>query len=349
MTPVTSPSMRYSPEEVWFPCSLDIFGWDEKFHQLMLNDALRMAAYEAAVKCAVRPGVVVLDLGTGTGILAEWALQAGASIVYGIEVNGRILNIAKQKLQQAGFGARFVPVNALSFDAELPEKADLIISEIIGNFGDNEDCHRILADARTRFLKPGGQMLPERVTTFLVPVSSTRAHAQIRQGKCKAISESYNLEDLLRRLQITDQFSIYYDVILPESCYLARPQKARVFDLAADQAQAAYEISLEFPVTEDGLLTGFKGYFVADLAAGITLDISGSDIVTRTASDSWKHCYLPIPEPLPVRRGEAIAITLSRLPQQDTKLPFSFRYRWQANVRSEKAGFCRGRPPEYDR
>jgi hypothetical protein len=64
---VTLASMQYSLEEVWFPCSLDVLGWDEKFHELMLNDDLRMTAYEAAVRSAVRPGDVILDLGTGTG------------------------------------------------------------------------------------------------------------------------------------------------------------------------------------------------------------------------------------------------------------------------------------------
>src|SRR5437016_880157 len=130
MTLVTSPSMQYLPEEVWFPCSLDVLGWDEKFHELMLNDALRMTAYEAAIRRDVREGDVVLDLGTGTGILAQWALEAGAGRVYGIEVNGRILATAQQKLQKLGFGSRFTPVNALSYHAELPEQVDLIISEI---------------------------------------------------------------------------------------------------------------------------------------------------------------------------------------------------------------------------
>src|SRR5205807_7772960 len=102
MTLATSPSMRYSPEEVWFPCSLDVLGWDEKFHELMLNDHLRMTAYQSAIQCAVRPGAVVLDLGTGTGILAKWALEAGAKRVCGIEVNSRILEIAQCKLHEIG-------------------------------------------------------------------------------------------------------------------------------------------------------------------------------------------------------------------------------------------------------
>src|SRR6478736_2366885 len=160
MVLVTSPAMRYLPEEVWFPCSLDVLGWDESFHELMLHDHLRMTVYEAAIRRAVRPGDVVVDLGTGTGILARWALEAGARTVYGIEVNARILDKALRNLQALGLAKRFKPIHDLSWNVNLPEKVDLIISELIGNLGDNEDCHRILADARKRFLKPAGRMLP---------------------------------------------------------------------------------------------------------------------------------------------------------------------------------------------
>jgi len=332
MTLATSPSMRYSPEEVWFPCSLDVLGWDEKFHELMLNDHLRMTAYQSAIQCAVRPGAVVLDLGTGTGILAKWALEAGAKRVYGIEVNSRILEIAQCKLHEAGFSERFTPVNALSYDVELPEKVDLIVSETIGNFGDNEDCHRILVDARTRFLKPGGRMVPERVTTFLVPVSSPKTHEQIEQGKCRAISEIYDLQQLLAKLEIADPFEVYYDVVLPETGYLSSPKKARLFDFTAGLAEASYRIALRFSVATGGLLTGFKGYFVAELTERVQLDISGSDMTQRTASDSWKHSYLPIREPIFVEQGQIIKLTLDRLPQQNQSSPFAFRYKWTAAI-----------------
>ena len=329
---LTMPSMRYTPEEVWFPCSLDILGWDEEFHELMLNDQLRMVAYRAAIKQAVWPGAVVLDLGTGTGVLAQWALEAGAGRVYGIEVNHKILALAERKLGEAGFADRFKPVSGLSFDVELPERVDLIISELIGNFGDNEDCHRILADAQKRFLKPGGLMLPLRVTTFFVPVSSPEAHRQILDGICKSISQTHDLRRLLERLDVSDPFDVYYDVIVPERRYLSAPRKAKVFDFASSGADNSYRIDLSFPASAAGALTGFKGYFIADLSEQIRLDISGSDVENRTSSDSWKHAYLPIRHPIDVRIGDNIKLTLERVDEENKSLASSFRYRWQAVV-----------------
>lgn len=78
MTLNTSPDFKYEFEEVWLPVSENILAWEQDFHQLMLDDQIRMAAYKNAIQEVVKPGMVVLDLGTGTGILGLWALQAGA-------------------------------------------------------------------------------------------------------------------------------------------------------------------------------------------------------------------------------------------------------------------------------
>ena len=325
-------SMDYEHEELWFPCSLDVLGWDELFHDLMLNDRLRMTAYERAIRHAVRPGMVVLDVGTGTGILARWALEAGAARVYGIEVNGRILEMAKRHMRQAGMADRFQPINALSYDVVLPERVELIISEIIGNIGDNEDCARILADARDRFLKPGGALLPERLSTYFVPVASPAVHAQLERGVCKAVSAVQDLQQLLSQLRVADRFDLYYDVILPQSRHLSQPQQARTIDFRTGPPQTAYAFRLTFPATRDGLLTGFKGYFIAQLTDRDFLDISGDDPQAGSCSDSWKHCYLPLAQPLPVKAGDIIRFDLERRPLQDTASPFSYRYHWRAEV-----------------
>ncbi|MGW4566351.1 methyltransferase domain-containing protein, partial [Streptomyces sp. NPDC004561] len=172
----------YEPEQVWLPASERLLDWDDGFHDLMLGDRLRMTAYRSAITEAVRPGATVLDLGTGTGVLARWALEAGAARVYGIDLNERILATAAERLAAAGHGDRFHPLPGLSFDLELPEPVDLVISEIMGNLADNENCVAILDDARRRFLRPGGAMLPRAVESYLAPVAAERAHARLRDG-----------------------------------------------------------------------------------------------------------------------------------------------------------------------
>jgi protein arginine N-methyltransferase 1 len=322
----------YEIEQVWLPCSEGITSWDGDFHHLLLNDRLRMEAYGTGIAEAVKPGAVVLDLGTGTGILALWALQAGASRVYGLDLSAAILKEAMARISAAGFHDRFVPINALSFDVELPEKVDLIISEIMGNIGDNEDFVRILADARQRFLKPGGAMLPYRVETYLVPVEAKKAHEQLQQGVCQGLAPAMTLGDTLRQRGIHSPFDFYYDTIVPRSGYLATPRLARLFHLDGSDAPV-YRFDTTFTVSRDGLFTGFKGYFIASLSPSVALDISGDDIPGGTASDSWKHCYLPIRQPIELKQSDRVTLSFSRTYPSMKDTPFRQIYEWHGEVR----------------
>ncbi|MGA5133469.1 methyltransferase domain-containing protein [Streptomyces olivoreticuli] len=328
----TADGPAYTAEQVWLPAAERLTDWDFAFHDLMLGDDLRMEAFRAAVLEAVRPGTTVLDLGTGTGILAQWALEAGARRVYGIELNADVLRTARDRVAAAGHGDRFVPVHGLSFDVDLPERVDVVISEIMGNLADNEGFAAILADARRRFLAPGGAMLPRRVESYLVPVTAARAHAQVRAGTPQDGGGAGRFAELLRERGARGPFDLYYDVVLPLDGHLAAPRIARIFDLEQEEEPpATYEVPLVFTVHRDGVLSGFKGYFVATLSDTVALDISGDGIAERTASDSWKHCFLPIEEQVPVRRGDRVVLTFRR---SGTDGPFGQSYRWEGRVLS---------------
>ena len=63
-------------------------GWaDPVEHARMLHDDRRTGDYLAALAAAVRPGDVVLDIGTGSGVLAVAAARAGARRVYAVEAS----------------------------------------------------------------------------------------------------------------------------------------------------------------------------------------------------------------------------------------------------------------------
>lgn len=328
----------YRAEQVWLPASEQLLDWGEEFHELMLDDELRMTAFQAAIGEAVRPGDTVLDLGTGTGILARWALQAGAARVYGIDLNEKVLATATERLAEAGFADRFIPLAGLSFDLELPERVDIVISEIMGNLGDNENFSAILGDARERFLRPGGTMLPRLVDSFLVPVTAESAHAQLTGPGPEDAGGPSAFAALLAARGARDPFSLYYDVILPVSGHLSAPGLLRRYEPAGERTGAgrspvSYDVPLAFTVQRDGVFTGFKGYFTARLSQTVALDISGDDIAGRTTSDSWKHCYLPVERPVRVRRGDRIAMTFSRRSGRDGN-PFGQTYAWQGRILS---------------
>jgi type I protein arginine methyltransferase len=304
-------------EQPWLPASEGIVAWGADFHALMLGDKLRMTAFRTAIREVVRPGSVVLDLGTGTGILAQWALEAGAARVYGIDFNADVLRSAVDRIAGTGFAHRFHPVKGMSYDIQLPERADVVISETLGNLADNESCVPILADARRRFLSAGGTMIPSQVESYLVPVSAVRAHDAVSAGWVRGGE------------QPSDPFSTYYDAVIPWTGHLATPRLARRYEFTPAESDT-YQVPMSFTIRHDGVFTGFKGYFTANLSPSVAVDISGDDLEHATASDSWKHAYLPVRDPITVQCGDRVALSFSRRPAPDGS--FGQRYHWAGTV-----------------
>lgn len=253
--------------EIKKPAAMELEEWDIGFHSLMLNDSVRMESFKKAIFEVVKKGDIVCDLGTGTGVLAQWALEAGAKCVYGIDFNKNIIELAKLNLIE--FGERFIPILGNSLDIELPEKVNVVISETIGNFADNENCILYLKDAKHRFLKSGGVMIPSNLEQVLVPVHSPRLSRQIEK-----LNLSLN----------------YYETVIPKQDYVANPITVNQFNFGLDNL-VEYQKEFSVQLNNDLSITGFKGWFIAQLSPNIILDTEK----VKTDS-SWNHFYFPTQE-----------------------------------------------------
>lgn len=129
----------------------------------MIADTVRMNAYTQALRAAVKPGAVVVDIGTGTGIFALLACQYGAAHVVAIEPNENI-HVAKKLARDNGFLDRIEFIQDVSTKVNLDEKADVIISDLRGLLPLHGKHLPAIMDARRRMLKPGGILIPKRDT-----------------------------------------------------------------------------------------------------------------------------------------------------------------------------------------
>ena len=94
-------------------------------HRHYLEDQVRLTAFRGAIQETVMPGAVVVDLGSGTGILGLLACQAGATRVYSIEESS-LIELARDICQANGFADRIRFIKGLSTRVSLPEVPNLI-------------------------------------------------------------------------------------------------------------------------------------------------------------------------------------------------------------------------------
>ncbi len=136
-----------------------------RIHIEMLEDRERTDAYRRAIAATVRPGDVVVDVGTGNGVLAVAAAQAGARIVYAIEQSG-IADTAARVFAANGVADRVRIVRGTSSAVSLPERADVMVSELIGHDALGERALEYTSDAVKRFVKPGGKVIPSGLRVY---------------------------------------------------------------------------------------------------------------------------------------------------------------------------------------
>jgi protein arginine N-methyltransferase 1 len=144
----------------------------------MIADRVRMDPYAYALKAAIGPDSVVLDIGAATGIHALLACKFGARHVYAIESNEAV-HLAREVAQANGFGDRITFIHDLSTRVTLPERADVIVSDLRGIlplFGEHIPT---VVDARQRHLVPGGTLLPKRDKLWVALVEAGRVYKDL--------------------------------------------------------------------------------------------------------------------------------------------------------------------------
>lgn len=146
------------------------------FHFAMMNDFDRNEFYKKALETQIKPSDIVLEIGTGSGLLAMLAARAGAKHVYAIEANRNMAQLATQIIAANQLSDKITVINKMSTDViigrEVPERADLLVSEILGTLLLGESALEFVADARERLLKAGAPMIPSAGTQFVSLVQS---------------------------------------------------------------------------------------------------------------------------------------------------------------------------------
>jgi protein arginine N-methyltransferase 1 len=271
-----------------------------EYHRELLADEARTLAFREAITHLVRPGDIVVDLGSGTGIMAMFACQAGAAKVYAIESAG-IAEVAQRLIKDNGFSDRIVLINEISTKVDLPEKGDVIVSETLGNVGLEEAIMVFLADARKRFLRPGGRVSPRAVECFFAPVESVQAY-HLNTGFWSERRYGFNFEALHERAANLLQAGCFVSDDL-----LAEPASCIRVDLLDSTSSSATGTAV-FEVVRPGTLHGFAAWFRADLT-----ERQWFGTAPPNPMPNWRHGFFPLERPISVYGNDLINFSVTTL------------------------------------
>jgi protein arginine N-methyltransferase 1 len=268
-------------------------------HAILLKDKIRMEAYRQAIEATVKPGDTVLDIGCGSGILSFLAIKAGAAHVHAVDVDQATLNLAKVLAGHNGLDKKITFHKGLSFRMKLKKKADVIVSELFGNLGLNENVMAVLKDARERLLKPEGLLIPRAMKLWIAPCDYKDWEYTV-----KAMKDVYGF-DMLPDVPELDVGSP--SMVVRNSEFLANSKLMAEVDFMT--AGDSFSGSCEFEVAHDGILNSFAGWFEASLTDNVKFTTTPSGITTH-----WKQGFLPLRSPVKVRAGQKIMFEMEISP-----------------------------------
>lgn len=101
------------------------------FPYACLIDKERTLTFKRAIDQSVKPGDIVIDVGSGTGIMSLFAAKAGAKKVYSVEVDHLLATSLRQTVKMNGMDDVIEVVESNALTANLPKNADVIVAELI--------------------------------------------------------------------------------------------------------------------------------------------------------------------------------------------------------------------------
>ncbi len=300
-----------------------------ELHRKLLGDRLRNDAFSQALKCVIVPGEsVVADIGSGTGFLSFLAATLGAKECHLYE-HSDVLELSRALAKANGIAnCRFIPMH--STQAKRPPKADVVLSEILGNHALEENIIETMNDAK-RFLKPGGVMIPCRVKQFVAPVVTPRLHDDINVWD----GIGFGLDFSLAKTVCFN--NMYVKPVEPDD--LLSAESPVCFDTInfsqknSSKRSASIEWSVQKPVT----IYGFCIWWETELAPGIT--ISTSPFAPRT---HWDQIYLPVIAPIALKPGEGVSAAI----RTDTRYSVKINVEWDVAKIDDKGK--PGTPQRFD-
>ncbi|MGC5289723.1 50S ribosomal protein L11 methyltransferase [Micromonospora sp. DT231] len=270
-----------------------------RWHFSMMNDAARNAAYADAIASVVGPGKLVLDIGTGSGLLALLSARAGADYVVSCEAEPVVAAVARQIVAENGYEERIAvlakPSTDLVVGTDLPARADVLVTEIFDCALLGEGVLPTMEHARREMLAPGGTILPYGARLWGMLVESRELYGRNHVGEVCDFDLS-----AFEQFRSLEYFSTYLDGYRHRR--LTEPFPIADFDFGDEVVTDSYQVST--PISRGGIGHAVIMWFELYLCPGISLS-NGPD----QPGSHWRQAVQTLPSPVEYAAGDRIDLT----------------------------------------
>jgi type II protein arginine methyltransferase len=276
-------------------------GW----HFNMMNDTARNQAFAAAIARQVEPDSLVLEIGTGSGLLAMMAARAGARVVT-CEANPAIAITAREIIARNGLSDRITVINKASWElavgADLPRPADVLIAEIFSAQLLSEDVIPSLEDAKARLCAPEVAVIPAIGVMRGALVHSPSLDALTRVGTVEGFDIS--------------AFNTYTPPLMNLDApnyaleWLSEPLDLFSFSFQADDKWPAGSNIVDVPVTRSGLCHGVVQWLWLAVDDATTYENPPLG-PAGTRTPHWTPLLYTPPAPFALKKGQTVRLRVA--------------------------------------
>ncbi|XP_062515468.1 protein arginine N-methyltransferase 5-like isoform X2 [Corticium candelabrum] len=274
---------------------------ESQTYEVFEKDPVKYTQYQKAIYFALVDRVsddqrdtvvsVVMVVGAGRGPLVRAALAAAERAerlikIYAVEKNpNAIITLRNMTLHE--WKDKVTIISSDMRDWKAPEKADILVSELLGSFSDNELSPECLDGAQLA-LKDDGISIPSQYASYVAPLCAPKLHTELAKGK-------------------ESDYETPYVVMLRNVHVLAEPQRCFTFSHPnwGDRDNNRYG-SFTFLVGQDSCVHGIAGYFDAVLYGSATISTVPSN--HSPGMFSWFPIYFPFKTPVYVTAGSHITV-----------------------------------------
>jgi protein arginine N-methyltransferase 5 len=285
-------------------------------YEIFEKDPVKYEQYRKAIAAAMSSlsseTLVVMVVGAGRGPLVHAALQAASETgkviqVYAVEKNSNAVHTLKHLLKSRWGGIEGLAhgkVQVIASDMRdwtAPELADIVVSELLGSFGDNELSPECL-DGVYRLCRPDTISIPQSYTSYIAPIMSHKLHLET------FVNLPYDKPSYFA-------FECTYVAYLRNFYMIDSPKQLFTFDhsnlsLAPETRDNRRHELTTFTARSDCCLHGFAGFFDAKLFGDVHISI----VPGQESPDmfSWFPLWIPIKTPIDLSDGQQIQLAVWR-------------------------------------